>query len=80
MPKPNKGFLRLTEAEAIVLQAFYGHPTIAYPVDCQGLDKEKVAEGLKGLAKKQLIKDRTPYTLTKKGKQYIKKDLTNESA
>lgn len=78
MPKPSKGFLQLTTAEAIVLQAFSDHPTIAYPVDCYGLSKEEVAEALKGLAKKQLIQDHTPYTLTKKGKHYFKRDLLND--
>jgi predicted transcriptional regulator len=62
----------LTKDEVAVLLAFADHNPIVYPVDC-GLSKQQIADTIKSLRKKNIVKDsKVPLCLTKKGLRYLK--------
>jgi hypothetical protein len=72
MTQSNNFGPQLTEDEQLVLQSFIDHNPIAYPIDCGGLTKQQIADALKSLKGKDLLKQSAPLTLTKKGKQKLK--------
>ena len=60
----------LTEEEAVVLSVFRGREYVVYPTDCE-LTEEQTNEALLGLSRKQIIKGRAPYRLTKLGRRML---------
>lgn len=63
---------KLTKDESKVLSAFQHSNEIAFPVGCNLTYEETVAV-LVGLTKKDIIKGRGPYQLTKLGKRILNK-------
>lgn len=68
--------VKLSLTEQWVLDCFKDHDPIAYPADCPSATKQQLAEAIKSLQQKQLIKQQRPLSLTRSGRRYLKSQIT----
>ena len=67
-----KGFgeTDLTKEEWLILSCFRGRESVAFPLDC-GLDMTQTLTVLRNLTRKNIVRSRGPYYLTKLGRRLL---------